>query len=68
MAGCRMDISVPAFCKVLESGIMFVCMANSAKRQRRLLDEYVFPGFRPQPMMRGDFGDSKARVITFPGN
>ena len=39
-------------------------MANSAKRQRRLWDAYTFPGFRPQPTVRGVFGDPKARVIT----
>ena len=39
-------------------------MANSAKRQRRLRDAYAFPGFRPQPTVRGVFGDPKARVIT----
>jgi len=39
-------------------------MANSAKRQRRLWDAYRFPGFRPQPTVRGVFGDPKARVIT----
>jgi len=40
-------------------------MANSAKRLRRLWDEYAFPGFRPLPTVRGVFGDRKARVITF---
>src|SRR2546425_12491304 len=39
-------------------------MANSARRQRRLWDTYSFPGFRPQPTVRGVFGDPKARVIT----
>ena len=39
-------------------------MANSAKRQRRLWNVYAFPGFRPQPMVRGVFGDPKARVIA----
>jgi len=39
-------------------------MANSTKRQRRLWDAYAFDGFRPQPTVRGVFGDSKARVIT----
>jgi len=38
-------------------------MANSVKRQRRLQDDYAFPGFRPQTMVRGVFGDPKARVI-----
>src|SRR5664280_383909 len=39
-------------------------MANSSKRQRRLWDTYTFPGFRPQPTVRGVFGDPKARLIT----
>jgi len=39
-------------------------MANSTKRQRRLWDAYAFDGFRPQPTVRGVFGDPKARVIT----
>jgi hypothetical protein len=39
-------------------------MANSTKRQRRLWDAYAFNGFRPQPTVRGVFGDPKARVIT----
>ena len=39
-------------------------MANSSKRQRRLWDTYTFPGFCPQPTVRGVFGDPKARIIT----
>ncbi len=39
-------------------------MANSSKRQRRLSDAYSFPGFRPQPTVRGVFGDPDARIIT----
>jgi len=39
-------------------------MANSSKRKRRLTDAYVFPGFRPQPTVRGVFGDPRACVIT----
>ena len=39
-------------------------MANSVKRQRRLQDEYAFPGFRAQTKLRGVFGDVKARVIA----
>ena len=39
-------------------------MATPAKRKRRLWDAYAFPGFRPQPTVRGVFGDPKARVIT----
>src|SRR5450830_1882124 len=35
-----------------------------SKRQRRLWDTYTFPGFRPQPTVRGVFGDPKARLIT----
>jgi len=41
-----------------------VCMATSKTRALRLWDAYVFPGFRPQPTVRGLFGDPKARVIT----
>ena len=32
-------------------------------KKRRLLDEYRFPGFRPNAAIKGIFGDSKARVI-----
>ena len=39
-------------------------MANSTKRKRRLSDAYAFDGFRPQPTVRGIFGDPKARVVT----
>ena len=39
-------------------------MATSSKRKRRLWDAYAFPMFRPQPTVRGVFGDPKARVIT----
>src|ERR1039457_4482860 len=38
-------------------------MANLSKRQRRLWDTYTLPGFRPQPTVRGVFGDPKARLI-----
>src|SRR5437773_11589351 len=38
-------------------------MAGRAKRNRRLWDAYCFPGFRPEPAVRGVFGDPKARVI-----
>jgi len=34
------------------------------KRKRRLWDAYTFAGFRPEPMVRGVFGDPKARVIA----
>jgi len=33
------------------------------KKQKRLLDEYRFPGFRPQAKIQGVFGDQKARII-----
>src|ERR1019366_3831302 len=39
-------------------------MARALKRRRRLWDTYSFPGFRPEPTVRGIFGDRKARVIT----
>jgi hypothetical protein len=34
-------------------------------KNRRLLDEYRFPGFRPRAEIQGVFGDPKARVIQF---
>jgi len=33
-------------------------------KNRRLLDEYRFPGFRPMAKIQGIFGDPRARVIT----
>jgi hypothetical protein len=33
------------------------------RKHRRLWDTYVFPGFRPQSIVHGIFGDWKARVI-----
>lgn len=39
-------------------------MTTSAKRRRRLLDAYRFPGFRPQATVQGMFGDPEARVVT----
>ena len=39
-------------------------MTTSAKRSRRLLDAYRFPGFRPQVTVEGVFGDPKARIVT----
>src|SRR5215475_7380828 len=39
-------------------------MARGSKRGRRLWDSYSFPGFRAEPVVRGIFGDPKARVIT----
>jgi hypothetical protein len=30
----------------------------------RLPDTYRFPGFRPAALVRGIFGDSKARIVT----
>ena len=38
-------------------------MARAAKRSRRLWDTYWFRGFRPEPTVRGIFGDPKALVI-----
>ncbi len=34
------------------------------KKNKRLLDEYRFPGFRPVAKIKGKFGDSRARIIT----
>jgi hypothetical protein len=39
------------------------CMARASKRQRRIWDTYSFAGFRAQPMVRGIFGNPKARII-----
>jgi len=38
-------------------------MAAPAKRKRRLWDAYAFRGFRPEGIVRGIFGDPKARII-----
>jgi len=35
------------------------------RKHKRLLDAYRFAGFRPQQEVRGVFGDSAARVVTF---
>ncbi len=35
------------------------------KRKKRLLDEYRYPGFRPETVVKGLFGDCKAKVIHF---
>jgi hypothetical protein len=35
------------------------------RKLERLLDAYRFAGFRPQDEVRGVFGDSAARVVTF---
>ena len=32
-------------------------------KRKTLLDEYRFPGFRPQAKVRGIFGDPKALII-----
>src|SRR5712672_3816529 len=39
-------------------------MARASKRQRRIWDTYSFDGFRAGPVVRGIFGDPKARIIT----
>lgn len=33
------------------------------RKTKRLLDEYRFPGFRPNAKIKGKFGDSRARII-----
>src|SRR5260370_37634323 len=38
-------------------------MVRARKRNRRLWDTYSFCGLRPEPTVRGIFGDPKARVI-----
>ena len=34
------------------------------RRHRRLWDSYRFPGFRPDPVVVGVFGDPTARVVV----
>ena len=34
------------------------------KKVKRLLDEYRYPGFEPQAILQGIFGDPQARVTT----
>ena len=34
------------------------------RKRKRLLDTYRFPGFRPEEVVKGVFGDPKARVIS----
>ena len=34
------------------------------EKNRKLLDEYRVPGYRPMARIKGIFGDPKARVIT----
>src|SRR4030081_3327556 len=38
-------------------------MGRAQKRNRRVCVTYSFCGFRPEPTVRGIFGDPKARVI-----
>ena len=33
-------------------------------KTKRLLDEYLFPGFHPAIKIKGKFGDPNARIIT----
>lgn len=33
------------------------------KKVKKLLDEYRFPGFRPLAVVKGKFGDNRARII-----
>jgi hypothetical protein len=33
-------------------------------RRRRLWDAYAFPGFRPEPTVRGVFGDPQVRIVA----
>ena len=35
----------------------------ASRKRKRLLDTYRFPGFRPEDVLKGVFGDPKARVI-----
>lgn len=36
----------------------------ASRKRKRLFDTYRFPGFRPEEVVKGVFGDPKARVIT----
>lgn len=33
------------------------------RKKKSLTDTYRFPGFRPDPQVRGCFGDPKARIL-----
>jgi hypothetical protein len=33
------------------------------KKNKKLLDEYRFPGFRPLAVVKGKLGDNKARIV-----
>ena len=33
------------------------------EKPRRLQDAYRFPGFEPEPTVRGEFGDPKVRLL-----
>jgi hypothetical protein len=35
-----------------------------ARKPRRLVDAYTFPGFRPRATVQGLFGDPHARLVT----
>ena len=61
--GSGVDAGFRACSGAVETAIMFAWLPQT-KRRRRLWDAYAFPGFRPQPTVRGVFGDPKARVIT----
>lgn len=37
---------------------------GKTRKRRRLVDAYVFPGFRPLANVRGVFGDPQARIVT----
>lgn len=38
------------------------------KKNKKLLDAYAFPGFRPLAVVKGKFGDNKARIIQLMRN
>jgi hypothetical protein len=50
------------FCEV--KNLAKCWMARTSKRLRRLWDTYSFEGFRPEPVVRGIFGDPKVRIVT----
>ena len=59
----RMDISVQAFREILGSGVVFVWPIQRSDGGG-LGDACAFPGFHPQPAVRGVLGNPKVRLNT----
>lgn len=51
-------MGVSSSCKVLKFWHNLIM-----RKIKKLLDEYRFPGFRPQAAIKGRFGDNRARII-----